>query len=52
MTLNLSIRKKLFQTADVLKRCADYSSRRGYDTRAKIALFVWQKLLDLRDKLR
>lgn len=52
MTLNLYIRKKLFQAASLCKGYAERNCRQDYDTRAKIALAVWEKLLDLRDKLR
>jgi hypothetical protein len=52
MTLNLYARKKLFQVSSLCKRYADKSARRGYDTRAKILLCAWEKLLDMRDKLR
>jgi hypothetical protein len=52
MTLNLIARKNLFRLSTFCKRRADSACRRGYNTRAKLFLFAWEKLLDTRDKLR
>jgi hypothetical protein len=52
MTLNLIARKNLFSLSKFCKRNADSASRRNYDTVAKVFLYVWEKLLDTRDKLR
>ena len=52
MTLNLITRKNLFRLSQFFKRRADSASRRGQDERAKILLAAWEKMLDIRDKLR
>jgi len=52
MTLNLIARKNLFRLSQFFKRRADAASRRGRDARAKILLAAWEKMLDIRDKLR
>ena len=52
MTLNLITRKNLFRLSQFFKRRADAASRRGQDERAKILLAAWEKMLDIRDKLR
>ena len=49
---NLIIRKNLFRLSQFFKRRADAASRRGRDERAKILLTAWEKMLDIRDKLR
>jgi len=52
MTLNIIARKNLFRLSEFFKRRADAASRRGRDERAKILLAAWEKMLDIRDKLR
>ena len=52
MTLNIIARKNLFRLSQFFKRRADVASRRGRDERAKILLAAWEKMLDIRDKLR
>jgi len=59
MTLNIIARKNLFRLSTFCKRRADSACRRadsaflrGHNTRAKLFLFAWEKLLDIRDKLR
>ena len=52
MTLNIIARKNLFRLSGFFKRRADAASRRGRDERAKILLAAWEKMLDIRDKLR
>jgi hypothetical protein len=52
MTMNLIARKTLFRLSAFCKRRADFACRRGHDTRSKLFLMAWEKLLDTRDKLR